>query len=191
MIVGNPNLFAIESTITTAYERLSFRAIGSFTIHAGGYRYGVQDLNATMLACSFDAVSARILNRGNHTAPFANDPQPGGVAEAVRHALYADCAESQSFFGLSRVQFAGMIHSRKLLWAPDGDAAFDDGSFVLQFDLEDRVRLIAFQSTVGYEHDPGTLRDVWLAADDFYEILREWCDAFEREWLRAPKLLEE
>jgi hypothetical protein len=37
----------------------------------------------------------------------------------------------------------------------------------------------------------GSLRfhssDVWLPADDFYDILRQWHDAFEAEWLFAPK----
>ena len=32
-----------------------------------------------------------------------------------------------------------------LVSAPDGDEAFDDGSYVLQFDVGDRVRLIAFK----------------------------------------------
>jgi hypothetical protein len=74
--------------------------------------------------------------------------------------------------------------------APDGDEAFDDGSFVLQFDVGDRVRLIAFKSCHNYLHDAGSLSDVWLAADDFYGILRQWHDAFESEWESTPKTEE-
>ena len=45
------------------------------------------------------------------------------------------------------------------MWAPDGDEPFDDASYVLQFDVKDRVRLIAFKSSEGYLHDPATLSD--------------------------------
>jgi hypothetical protein len=56
MIVGDPSVFAIESEITRAYERLSFRALGYFVIYVCGRSYGVRAPDATMLACSFDAV---------------------------------------------------------------------------------------------------------------------------------------
>jgi hypothetical protein len=55
--------------------------------------------------------------------------------------------------------------------APDGDEAFDDG-------VKDRVRLIAFRCGEGYAHDPATLSDVWLPADDFYRVLQQWQQAF-------------
>jgi hypothetical protein len=44
-----------------------------------------------------------------------------------------------------QVGLRDMIYSRHILWAPDGDAAFDDGSYILQFDVDERVRLIAFK----------------------------------------------
>jgi hypothetical protein len=74
------------------------------------------------------------------------------------------------------------------MWAPDGDEAFDDGSYVLQFDVEDRVRLIAFRSGEGYVHDPATLSDVWLPSDDFYGVLQEWLQSFDREWTALMKV---
>lgn len=71
------------------------------------------------------------------------------------------------------------------MWAPDGDAAFDDGSYILQFDFEDRVRLIAFKSDQGYSYDPATLSEVWMPAEAFYQILQQWRDSFEDEWVRS------
>jgi hypothetical protein len=71
--------------------------------------------------------------------------------------------------------------------APDGDEAFEDGSYVLQFDVKNRVRLIAFKSDHSYSYDPGTLSDVWLAAEEFYGILKQWRDSFDSEWVSAPK----
>jgi len=74
------------------------------------------------------------------------------------------------------------------MWAPDDDEAFDDGSYVLQFDVEGRVRVIAFRSTEDYVHDPATLSDVWLPIQGFYGVLSQWRDASVREWAALPKL---
>ena len=62
---------------------------------------------------------------------------------------------------------------------------------MLHFDIEERVRLIAFKSNEdGYRHDPRTLTDMWLDAAEFYRILQDWRDAFEEEWTCAQKISE-
>jgi hypothetical protein len=190
-MVGDPSVLAVESRITRAYERLSFRAIGYFVIHVGGRRYGVQLPEASMLVCSFDSVARRIARRGEHAAPFASGRDAGLIADAVRRALYADGEERELFFGIPRAEFSELIYSKDIVWAPDGDEAFDDHSCVLQFDVRDRVRLIAFKSSeADYSHDHTTLTDVWLPADDFYKALQNWHDAFEDEWTAMPKVAE-
>ena len=71
IVVGNRSVFAIESCITTIYEGLSQRALGFFVIYIDGVCYGVRSPDATLLACSFDAVQRRILRRGTHNGvPF-------------------------------------------------------------------------------------------------------------------------
>jgi hypothetical protein len=190
MMIGNLAIFAIESEITRAYESLGLRALGFFVLHIGGRRYGVHEPDATMLANSFDEVRARIASCGKHTAPFASEPDGGVIADAFRNAVYAD-EQEESFFGIPLAVFSKFFYMpNRVMWAPDGDEAFDDGSYVLQFDVESRVRLIAFKSNEGFRHAPGTLSDVWLPADDFYNVLREWHDAFESEWVSAPKSAE-
>lgn len=190
MIAGASSMFAIESGITQAYERLSLRALGFFVIHVGGYRYGRYSSDATMLANSFDEVNDRIAHRGQHIAPFATDPDAGKIADAFRLALYADDHEQKLFFGIPKPKFSELIYSKRITWAPDGDEAFDDGSYVLQFDVNDRVRLIAFRLNEDGLHDHATLSDAWLPADDFYRILQQWRDAFETEWTATPKVSE-
>ena len=139
-----------------------------------------------MLACSFDEVQARLALRGKHIAPFAAETDAGAIADAFRNAVYAD-EQQESFFGVRLAEFCDFFYQKsRLVWAPDGDEAFDDGSYVLQFDANSRVRLIVFRRDEGYRQAPGTLRDVWLPADDFYNVLREWRDAFEAEWIAAP-----
>jgi hypothetical protein len=188
VIIGNPSVFAIESGVTQAYERLSQRALGFFVIHVGGRRFGVYEPDATMMGCSFDTVERRIAERGTHTASFANESDGGMIADAFRSAVYAE-EQDERYLGIPLAEFRDLFYpvSSDLLWAPDGDEAFDDGSFVLQFDVEERVRLIAFRSGEGYVHNPATLSDVWLPADEFYRVLQQWHQAFYIEWAAMPK----
>ena len=188
MIIGNPSVFAIESSISQAYERLSFRALGFFVIYVGGRYYGRRSPDSTMLACSYDEIERRIAGRGRRTALFATE-EGGRVADAFRSAFYDEKPE-EGYFGIPLADFVEMIHSKQIMW-PGGDEAFDDGSYVLQFDIGDRVRLIAFKSMEdGYLHDPGTRSEVSLAAEDFYRVLQDWRDAFLAEWVSMPKVSE-
>jgi hypothetical protein len=185
MIVGDPSRFAIESEISCAFEPLSHRALGYFVIHVGGRQYGVRSSDATMMACSIDEVSERMTHRGNHIAPFAKDLDAGRIADAIYSAIYAK-NPSDAYFQLPLNEFHDLIYTNKLIWAPDGDEAFDDGSYVLQFDDNDRVRLIAFSlNDVGI--DPTTLRDEWLAANDFYRTLERWHSGIEDQLRTMPK----
>src|SRR6185295_8218096 len=164
-------------------------ALGFFVIHIAGRRYGVYTPEATMLGCSFDQVGRRIANRGAHRASFARESEAGAISDAFRNAVYGD-EPDESYFGIPLDEFRELFsrESRSLVWAPDGDEAFDDGSHLLHFDVEDRVRLIAFRSSEGFVHDPTTLSDLWLSAAAFYEILNQWHEAFEREWAATPKI---
>jgi Immunity protein 42 len=188
MIVGNSTVFAIEHRITHAYARLSFRALGCFLIHIEGQSYGVSKPDATMLAASFDEVEQRIARRGTHLASFSTVSDASQIADAYCEAIYAPDKENQRFFDILQPEFQTLFYSNHIAWAPDGDEAFDDGSHVLHFDFEDRVRLIGFRfCNGGYNHDPKTLSDVWLKADEFYRVLQRWHDTFEAEWAAAPK----
>ena len=188
MMIGNPNFFAIESEIAKASERLSQMALGYFVLHITGRCYGVRQLDATMLGCSFIEVGRRIARRGSHNAPFPFDAGAAEIAHAFRRALYNFCEDDETFFGMDQAQFAYEVHSKWLTWAPDGDEAFDDGSYVLQIDFEDRVRLIAFRSSEDGLFDPESLGDVSISQDDFYGILQDWKDKFVTEWESIPKV---
>jgi hypothetical protein len=79
-------------------------------------------------------------------------------------------------------KFEETIRAGKCEWAPDGDEAFDDSSYVLQFGVGDRVRLIAFRQN---EEDGDIIVDLeqaWLAASDFYDVLERWRACFLSEW---------
>src|ERR1035437_320300 len=130
MTIGDPCTFAVESIISEAYLREGLRALGCFVIYVGGGRYGVYGPNATLLGCSFDEVAKRVRQRGLHVAPFAKAENPGMIADAFREAIYSENAKNE-YFGIPRDRFCDLVYSSDILWAPDGDEAFDDGSYVL------------------------------------------------------------
>jgi hypothetical protein len=60
---------------------------------------------------------------------------------------------------------------------------------VLQFDIDDRVRVIGFRSIAdSYRHDSASLGDVWLPSARFYALLDEWRNRFEAEWNASSKM---
>ncbi len=190
MIIGDPNIFAIESEITLAYDRPSQLALGFFVLYVMGRCYGVREPDATMLANPFDEVGRRIARRGNHNPSFTKDANAQDIAYSFRRAIYDESGEGERFFGMSVRQFTNAISSNRLEWTAYCDEAFDDSSYVLQFEDENQVRLVAFTGTPDFLYDPGSLRDVCLSPDAFYEILQEWQDRFKNEWSSWPKVPE-
>ena len=186
MVIGNPSVFAIESIILRAYQRLSFRALGQFVVHVKGRRYGVYEPDATMLAVSLDEISRRLSGRGSHTASFSSEANAERIATAYRMAVYSE-TQLDDYCGLDRDEFCKQLYASRICWAPYGDEAFDDHSHILHFDCDDRIRLIAFQSSNGYSIDRRSLCDLWLPATGFYGTLQTWHDAFTEEWQRLPK----
>lgn len=182
MIVGNPTTFAIESSITQPYEQLHFRALGYFVIHLGGSMFGVRSSDATMLASSFDEVNRRIARRGAHFAAFGEEPDARRIVDAFRSATYDESRQGERFFGLSSAEFRDIVAANEIVWAPDGDEAFDDGSHVLHFDQGAHVRLIAFKNHANSEDLVRTIVDQSLNADDFYDVLDQWRLKFETDW---------
>ena len=194
MIVGDKTLFAIESKITRAYKHPGIRALGYFTLHIGGRRYGVCESDATLLACALDQVEERLSRRGTHTAPFSSAPQAGDIRDAILEAIYSPDPKRDRFFGLPISGFSDFVYSSRCEWHRGCDEAFDDGSAILHFDVCDRVRLIAdkgIKQPFDWRHDPETLCDFWISATDFYKILEGWRDAFLAEWKQAPKIHED
>ena len=185
MTAGEPSIFAIESEINQAFEKPSLRGLGFFVLHICGQCYGVKSPDATMLANSFDEVGRRIAERGSHKAPFA-EVDAMEVAKSYTRAVYVEHDENETFLGMSEARFKEVVNSNGLVWAPDGDEAFDDSSYVLQFDIGDRVRLVGFKRPAG-SIDPASVRQVSLPAEGFYDTLQQWRERFIAEWESLPK----
>lgn len=192
MLIGDPSRFAIESAITYGYERLSFRGLGYFVAHIGGRPFGAHQPDATMLALPLDLVGKCISRRGLHTAPFSSS-SAGILIEAIWDAVYRPDPQADHYFGLPAEDFTSLVHSSGCDWGSAMDEAFDDGSKIYQFDIGDEVRIIAdnnHREPFDWRHDPASLRDIRLPADEFYGVLTRWRDDFLMEWEKMVKIPE-
>jgi hypothetical protein len=190
MLAGNKSTLAIESVITRAYESKHFKAVGFFAIHLANFRYGICQPEATMMGWHYGEVKARIIRRGSHTAPFSMEIDAGKIADAVRDARYAPNQEQNEFFGFCQPEFLKLVKASSIFWVA-AEEGFENSSYILQFDVGPRVRLIGFRLSGrkgDHHHDPSTLRDLWMEADAFYEVLERWRYGFEAEWFATPKL---
>jgi hypothetical protein len=181
MIVGDRKSFAIESSITQTFPSLGQRALGYFVVHIRGKSYGVQKQDASMLGCSFEGVNDRLRRRGTHRIPFLSTIDAPSIAEAFLDAIYRE-TERIDYFGLPNTEFSDILHKSSVAWAPDGDEAFDDGSCVLQFDVENKVRLIAFVNAGSPDEVATTIVEEWLDVNLFYDVLSRWSELFAAEW---------
>ncbi len=152
-------------------------ALGSFVIHVAGKTYGVPSPTATMLACSFDGIERRIDRRGRHGAFFAEEK----ADDIVKQYVSAYFSDIDSVNGDAE-KFRSAIEVGELVMAPDGDAAFDDGSHVLQFDIGDNVRIIAFKNEIDEIAQLQSISEVTLNASIFYTTLQDWSHSFMLEW---------
>jgi len=185
MLIGNPAIFAIESFINKVYPGRGCVALGYFVIHIASHVYGVRSPEASMLGCSLDAVQRRIEQRGCHLLPSASNFEASVIAESAHNAIYSDYPRDR-LLDMAREDFTESLYKREIVWAPDGDEAFDDSSHIIQIDEGDRARIIAFVNDENIESLLETVSEIYIPQDDFYAILEEWLRAFETELKNFP-----
>jgi len=187
MLIGDPDIFAIESSVSKIYPNSSFLALGFFSIYVAGNVYGVRLPEASMLGCSFNAVRRRIERRGCHLLSCDLYFDALSIVEAVHNVVYSENPRSCAL-GLSRENLIESLYEKEVLWAPDGDEAFDDGGHVLHIDYGDKVRMIAFFNKEKIESIKESVTEIYLSSNDFYGILERWKNGFEEELHEKSKL---
>ncbi len=189
MIIGNPSVFAIESEITTAYHSLHFLALGYFSIHIQGQQYGVIDPYATYFGNSVQEVEKLLKGRGKHNFDFVSEYSAANIADAYRIAIYETDEENADTAAIQLSKRDIFRENCHIIGRMETyDRAFDDGSYILHFDVDDHVRLIGFRlKEIDWLHDPATLSDLWIPANEFYDILQQWLDRFHNQWSTMQK----
>jgi len=185
MTIGDPKIFAIESEIFEAYENLGFFGLGFFVLHVNSHQYGVREENATMLGCALSEAQERLYDRGKHIAPFAYGNSAKNIIQGLREARYDPFPKRELIWGLSLDEINNIVGSSKCYWDTRCDEAFDDGSLILQFDIKEKVRLIANKTSNSLSKMPEEhefLQDLIIDSPMFYGILEEWIYRIKKQW---------
>ena len=182
-LFGNKDNFAIEYGISKAYKQIGLRALGYFVIYINGKLYGIKSNDATCLANSYNTIIERLEMKGKHKTTFSNETNPETIANAMIYAIYSPIEKTI----FPEINVKDELYTNKIIWAPDGDEAFDDGSFVLQFDIDNNVRIIGFRFNSDYECEKDSISETWIDQNAYYKILTEWRISFDNEWNKLEK----
>ena len=177
--------------MSEVYEGRGQMALGYFAIDIMDCSYGIVKPEATLLACSYYSVIDRIELRGSHVAPFSSELDGKKIAQKFYDYKYGEASDNCGVFGLLRSEFMDIFHSNGIIWAPDGDQAFDDGSFVLQFDIDSRVRLLGFRVDDQGAVDVSSFSDCFMEAHEFYAVLQNWASAFILDWQTGVRQIQQ
>ncbi len=179
MIFGNPRNFAIECNVDKFYISRGFFASGSFMYHISGTKFGVAEPEATFLASTYDSVVKRITERGQHFFASHADVSAVHLLQMANRAIYEETGHDELFLGFEKSIFISHVYERSIVMAPDGDAGFDDGSFIVQVDKVDSV------CVAGTKSGPNALdidiASITVGADYFYQTLADWKTAVETQ----------
>jgi hypothetical protein len=173
--------FGIVYEYEQFFEQKSFLALARFGYCVKSEVFGCR--TTSMMGCTLDAVERAIARRGEHLASCSAWRSAFMIAAMYRNHVYGD--ETMQVEDIS--DYAAClheIHTNDVVLAPDGDEAFDCGSYVLIFDVDAAVRVIAFQTEGSGSAFflPANLQEVWVPADHFYGVLDEWRIDLRRRW---------
>ena len=80
------------------------------------------------------------------------------------------------------------LHLANVVWAPDGDEAFDDDSHILHLDLDQSVRLIGFRTPDDYHSRVRDVTEVVVSENEFYDTLANWLVRFTADLQRLGSI---
>lgn len=181
MIEIDAGEFGIRTHIEEVFTKPHVMAMGSHRFRVGSNWYGCAEPDATLLGCSRDAIVERLQQRGRRVSDGLGDQDPAMVMQAWLVSEYGrDIVPWAPINGMDRERLNKAIHFNYVRMAPDGDAAFDDGSQILQFDVGETVLIVACR--IGGEAGWPVAKDLSVArlpAGAFYSALEEWLRAFD------------
>lgn len=136
MIFGSKAIFAIEVEVNNCFYD-KFIGEGKFLVYIYDTAYGLDKNYATTFLCIMDDLRKFSQNSSNVDVDLSNY-----TAYEIAMCYYCQNYSEQD---LSMYSDDLLRKSKKLeVWAPE--AAFDDGSYLIQFDNNGKTRLVAFKS---------------------------------------------
>ncbi|WP_374334534.1 Imm42 family immunity protein [Leeia sp.] len=178
MIFGDKNKFGVELSIDCYCISDGLMAVGKLLIYINGRKYGVDEPDATYLACSYNVIKEIVANRRRHCVPYVEDMSSSDIVSCFVWSVYAIPYGRNDWGGDFLKRLDDDLYKIGCVWAPDGDRAFDDGSHVLIFDVGEMVRLVAFVNSDDEAVISSSLEELVIDADEFYGVLRGWVTGF-------------
>ncbi|NIJ64636.1 hypothetical protein FHR20_001567 [Sphingomonas leidyi] len=156
--------------------------IGYFLIHVGGKQYGVKKPRACVMGNSYNEIVSRISQEGEHRLSFSSKIDSKELSIYIANSIYNRGFEGGVIPAQWSKEIDDSLYANALMWAPDGDSAFDDGSHIVQVDDEQRVRITAFVNAETQGEFENSISDVILGQETFYETLGAWAREFDGQW---------
>ena len=169
MIVGDRSRFAVEIELHPDSPKSISTGFGLYRFWIADQPYGRSAPDASCLAASCDALRERLGQRGHHDATGMPTGNPLGILERAYWLIYR---VTDVHIASRQASAQEVAQARRLMMAPDGDEAFDDGSFVVQWDDRGVVGLAA--GLVGEGDGPmivDPVRSIRLGTVDFYDVV--------------------
>ena len=177
---GVPGIFSLETeipNISNIVVNSSWVANGKLLVGVNDLIFGVDEDEASGLACSYDEICKRVMRKGF----FVNELvlKYSAIRIVLARQIVEFGLELESYTDPDAFLICELLYSNDNNWIPDGDAAFDDGSVIIHFDRGDQVYLIAFKASSELADIQSTLTELTIPATQFYSTLEAWRDKFE------------
>ncbi|MBB4100454.1 hypothetical protein GGR46_004026 [Sphingomonas kyeonggiensis] len=182
ILVGNPEMLAIESCVDEFVAQKSQMGIGYFLIHVGGRQYGVKKPRACVMGNSYNEIVSRISQDGKHILNSSSKIDSKELSIYILNSIYNRGFEGGVIPSQWSKEIDDNLYANALIWAPDGDSAFDDGSHVVQVDDGQFARITAFINAETQDEFENSISDVILRRETFYETLGAWAREFDGQW---------
>ncbi len=185
---GRSDYFSINCYIHDIADSKSASVFGCFFLYINGIRYGKCAPEVTYLDLSYDGIVERLQWRGRNRCTVLEDADLQTVLSMHRTCMWP-AADGGEWRGMPMERVARQVVNSGVILAPDGDAAFGDGSQVYQVDLDDgQVDLFAFKHRDDPAAEFADQTSLRLSSNGFYDALEEFALWFERTtgFVRPP-----
>ena len=165
MVLGNTNRFAIEVNVNNLFHD-EYIGEGNFIVHINNFSYGLREEYATVYLCIIDILK-------NFHLEFKNTDLGLEKFSKNEIAMYHYMQKYGEVDSTEYDKFLLQKTQHLTEWLPE--SAFDDGSHVLHFDVDEKVRLIGYKSCSIDEHfcvEESSVNEIFIPRIEFAEILR-------------------
>lgn len=183
MLFGNKEKFAIEFEVKEIYHDKRFIGDGFFVVYIDGFMYGRKEDDAT----SFGAIRGTL--RESHDSFFHLKNPFFHYKDFETCDKYYDCSyrlvnryTEDNLKDFRDVYKIGYEHNGErfiVSWA-QMEEAFDDGSFVLQLNEGDSVRLLGFKTSDDETYNIENVHGAIIQKEKFSSIIQEVIQELER-----------